>query len=52
MPNRNELVADHCLKVAGVAAAYIDVDGTIGRAGYRRYRDPARKTFILLQRRR
>jgi hypothetical protein len=30
MPNRNELVADHCLKVAGVAAAYIVSTARLG----------------------
>jgi hypothetical protein len=30
MPNRNELLADHYLRVAGIAAVYVDADGAIG----------------------
>jgi hypothetical protein len=30
MPNRNELLANHYLRVAGIAAVYVDADGTIG----------------------
>lgn len=30
MPTRNELLADHFLKTAGIAAVYVDASGAIG----------------------